>query len=364
MSMNPSRPGRGTHGFEDNSFHVVLVLVSLAFAWIIEPMFSGILWGSVAAILFAPLNRRLLTIIPRHPNLAAFGTVLLIVLLAILPAILLAAAVTQELSVVYAQIQSGRIDFDQYFREFQRVLPGSGRRLLSRFGLTDLSAVRERLGAGFVGSFEAISRHALGIGQSTFSFVVALGVMLYLTFFLMRDEQSLLHNVGQAMPLHPRERRALAEKFVLVVRATIKGGIVVGIVQGAIGGFVFWLLGIHGALLWGVLMAVLSLLPTVGTALVWGPVAIYLLLSGAVLEGLILILCGLFVIGLVDNLLRPILVGRDARVPDYVVLVATLGGIEIFGFNGFIVGPIIAAMFIAAWSLFTTERLGETLGRC
>ncbi len=359
MSMNPSGPERPTHGFEDRSFLVVLVLASLAFAWILLPMFGGILWGFIAAILFAPLNRRLLDLMRGHPNLAALVTVLLIVLVVILPAILLAAAVVQEFSLVYARLQAGRIDFDQYFQQFQHALPGWGRRLLARFGLTDLSAVRERLGAGLMGSLEAIARHALSIGQSTFSFVVALGVMLYLTFFLMRDERSLLDEVGGAVPLRAGQRRALAEKFVLVVRATIKGSIVVGIVQGTIGGIVFWLLGIQGALLWGVLMAFLSLLPAIGTGLVWAPVAVYLLLSGAVVKGLILIFCGLFVIGLVDNLLRPILVGRDARVPDYVVLLATLGGIELFGFNGFIIGPVVAAIFIAAWSQFAAARQGE-----
>jgi predicted PurR-regulated permease PerM len=137
---------------------------------------------------------------------------------------------------------------------------------------------------------------------------------------------------------------------------------VVAVIQGAIGGIVFWILGIHSALLWGVLMAFLSLLPAIGTGIVWVPVAVYLLVTGAVWEGIILILCGLFIIGLVDNLLRPILVGRDARMPDYVVLISTLGGLEVLGFNGLVIGPVTAALFIAAWDIFARSRLKPQAG--
>ena len=103
-------------------------------------------------------------------------------------------------------------------------------------------------------------------------------------------------------------------------------------------------------------MAVLSLLPAVGTALVWGPVAIWLLATGSVTQGVVLIAYGVLVIGLVDNVLRPILVGKDTKMPDYIVLISTLGGLAIFGVNGFIVGPVIAAMFIAAWDIFSAPK--------
>jgi predicted PurR-regulated permease PerM len=137
----------------------------------------------------------------------------------------------------------------------------------------------------------------------------------------------------------------------VVVRAMIKGTILVAAAQGFLGGLIFWILGIHAPVLWGVVMAFLSLLPAVGAAVVWFPVAIYLLATGALLKGIVLIAFGAGVIGLVDNLLRPYLVGKDTRMPDYVVLVSTLGGIAIFGLNGFVVGPLIAAMFIAVWNI-------------
>jgi len=114
-------------------------------------------------------------------------------------------------------------------------------------------------------------------------------------------------------------------------------------------------LGIPGALLWGVVMAVLSLLPAVGAALVWGPISIYLLASGKVAQGLGLIAWGTVVIGLVDNLLRPMLVGKETRMPDYVVLISTIGGMSLFGISGFVIGPVVAALFIAAWDLSAAE---------
>jgi predicted PurR-regulated permease PerM len=142
----------------------------------------------------------------------------------------------------------------------------------------------------------------------------------------------------------------------VVIRATVKGSILVAMAQGALGGVIFWILGINAALLWAVLMAFLSLLPAVGAGLVWMPVALYLLATGSFIQGAILIAYGFLVIGLVDNLLRPMLVGKDTKLPDYVVLISTLGGIEAFGLNGFVIGPVIAAMFIAVWDIFSISR--------
>jgi predicted PurR-regulated permease PerM len=130
----------------------------------------------------------------------------------------------------------------------------------------------------------------------------------------------------------------------------------VAVLQGLIGGLLFWALGIHAPLLWGVAMAVLAFLPVVGTGLVWLPVAIYLLATGAILQGVVLLLCGIFIIGMVDNVVRPILVGRDTRLPDWLVLVSTLGGLAALGANGVVVGPVVAALFVTVWRIFSATR--------
>src|SRR5690606_13507468 len=127
------------------------------------------------------------------------------------------------------------------------------------------------------------------------------------------------------------------------------------IIQGALGGLIFWILGIPGFLLWGVVMATLSLIPAVGAGLVWGPVAIYMFAIGDWIQAIILIAYGLLVIGLVDNVLRPVLVGRDTKLPDYIVLLSTLGGLVLFGVHGFVIGPLIAALFTVFWGIFMRE---------
>jgi predicted PurR-regulated permease PerM len=183
--------------------------------------------------------------------------------------------------------------------------------------------------------------------------------MLYLLFFFLRDGPRMLESLVRALPLGDQRERLLLARFAEVSRATIKGTVVVGVVQGAIGGTAFALLGISAPVLWGVVMALLSILPAVGTALVWLPAAIILLVNGEVLGGVVLIFVGVFVIGLTDNLLRPILVGRDTRLPDYLILLSTLGGLAGFGLAGIIIGPIIAAFFLSIWQMAETEFRGD-----
>lgn len=346
---------------EDGVFLGLVLIVSAAFALVIEPFFAAILWGVIAAILFAPVNQNLLGQMPGRRNSAAGLTLLLIVAVVVLPAIILGVALVQEATLFYGKVQSGEINIPRIFAQFQASLPDWASAFLARLGITNFAAVREMLSEGIANSFRIVAGQIFQIGQSAFSFFVALSVTLYLTFFLLRDGPMLAARLDRAAPLRSSHRRALMQQFVIVTRATIKGSIVVAIVQGMIGGVIFWALGIPAPLLWAVLMGCFSLIPAVGTGLVWVPVALYLLATGAIIKGVILILCGLFVIGLVDNLLRPILVGRDTRIPDYVVLITTLGGIDMFGFNGIVIGPVIAALFIATWNIVTRMRTGDGL---
>ncbi len=341
---------------EDGVFLGLVLVVSIAFALVIEPFFAAVLWAVIAAILFAPLNQALLDRMPGRRNSAAGITLLLIVAVVILPTIVLGVALVQEAALFYGKVESGQINIPLMFDKFQASLPNWASGLLARVGITNFATVREMLAHGIASSFRSVAGRVLQIGQGAFSFFVALSVTLYLTYFLLRDGPDLAARLDRAAPLRAIHRRALMQQFVIVVRATIKGSMVVAIAQGMIGGIAFWALGIPGALLWGVLMACFSLIPAVGTGLVWVPVALYLLATGAVAKGVILIVCGLFVIGLVDNLLRPILVGRDTRIPDYVVLISTLGGLDMFGFNGIVIGPVIAALFIATWNIVTRMR--------
>ena len=341
---------------EDKTFLLLIIAISLGFAWILWPFYGAVLWGTVLAIVFAPLYRRLLRSMRQRRNLAALATVMIIVVIVILPLTLITASLVQEASGLYENFQSGELNLARNFQQVMDALPTWVANLLDRFGLTNLAEVQEKLSAGLMKGSQFLAAQALNIGQTTFELIVRLFVMLYLLFFLLRDGDELFRIIKDAVPLRAEQQHALFSKFATVIRATVKGTIVVAVLQGALGGLIFWFLGIRAALLWAVLMAFLSLLPAVGAALVWLPVAIYFVVTGAVWQGLVLMAYGVLVIGLVDNLLRPILVGTDTKMPDYVVLISTLGGIEMFGLNGIVLGPLIAAMFTVGWGIFSASR--------
>jgi predicted PurR-regulated permease PerM len=346
-------------GLEDKTFLLLIIAVTLAFAWILWPFYGAVFWGTVLAILFAPPYRRLLGAMGQRRTLAALATVTIVVLMVILPLTLITALLLQEGFSVYERIESGELNLGGYFQQVLGALPGWVTDLLDRFGLTNLGLSQERLSTSLMKGTQFLAAQALNIGQNTFDFIVNMFIVLYLLFFLLRDGDDLSRRIREAMPLHAEQQRDLLNRFATVIRATVKGNVVVAIVQGALGGLIFWFLGVHAPVLWAVLMALLSLLPAVGSALVWLPVAIYFLVTGALWQGVILIAFGVLVIGLVDNILRPILVGKDTKMPDYVVLISTLGGIAIFGLNGFVIGPVIAAMFMAVWDIVAASRSGD-----
>jgi predicted PurR-regulated permease PerM len=341
---------------EDRSFLLVVILVSAAFVWIVLPFYGAILWGVVIAIVFRPLYLRVLRDIPRRPTIAALLTVLVILLLVILPITFVGSLLVQEAVSTYERIQSGELNAGRFFQQIRAALPAWADTLLQRIGMDQLGNMGERLGSVLSRVAQFVAARGLALGQNALDFIVSLFIMLYLLFFLLRDGEALVRRIRQAIPLRADQQRNLADRFSTVIRATVKGNLVVALVQGGLGGVAFWLLGVHAPVLWGTLMVLLSLLPAVGAGIVWLPVAIYLLATGEVWKGMFLVLFGVLVIGLVDNILRPVLVGKDTRMPDYVVLISTLGGIAVFGLNGFVLGPVIAALFITVWDIVATSR--------
>jgi predicted PurR-regulated permease PerM len=279
---------------------------------------------------------------------------LLVLVVGVLPFALMTASLTREASLIYQRIHSGEWNPAVYLRGLFDALPSWVSALLARAGVADFDMLQRQVTAALAQGSQFIATQALGIGLNTFDFVVSLGVALYLAFFLIRDGDELAQTAKTALPVPPQCKQELVDKFMAVVRATVKGNLLIAAIQGMLGGIAFWFLDVKGALLWAVLMAFLSLLPMIGAGIVWLPVAAYFFITGELWQGLTLLAYGLFVISLVDNLLRPMLVGKDAGMPDYVVMITTLGGMAVFGVNGFILGPMIAAMFIAVWHLWVT----------
>jgi len=338
---------------ETRTFLLFLLMVSVGFLLLLKPFFGPIFWACAIAVIFYPVQQYLLSRFKGKTNTCALLTLLACVVIVVLPVTFLISSVIAEGTNFYNKIESGEFNPAQYIEQVRTALPAL-RQMLDRFGI-DIIKIKENALAVAMSSGKLAAQHALSIGQNTFKLLLNICLMLYLTFFLLRDGEYLLELLIRALPLGDARERMLFAKFGEVTRATIKGNVVIAIVQGSLGGMIFWVLGIPGALLWGVIMAVLSLIPAVGPAIVWAPVGLYLFAVGENVKAIILIAFGMGVIGLIDNILRPILVGRDTKLPDYIVLLSTLGGLGLFGINGFVIGPLVAALFIAFWGIFIRE---------
>jgi predicted PurR-regulated permease PerM len=338
---------------ERTFFIALLIAVTLAFLWLIRGFLQPIFWAIALGILVYPLHARLVPHVRNRESLAAVLSVLLVVIVVVLPLIGIGAAVTREGTALFDRLDQGNLGLQNLYGRAEENMPRVIA-TLQRFGL-DPSRLDTQLSGAAVTAGRAVASRAFAIGQDTLRVTVFFFLMLYLLFFFLRDGRTMLDGLVSALPLGDARERHLLKRFAEVSRATIKGTLVVGIVQGAIGGTAFALLGIGAPVLWGVTMAFLSILPAVGTALVWAPAAIILAFSGRIISAIVLVLIGVFVIGLVDNLLRPLLVGRDTRMPDYLILLSTLGGLAGFGLAGIIIGPIIAAFFLAIWQMAESE---------
>jgi predicted PurR-regulated permease PerM len=342
------------HAIHNVSFFILVAVTTAAFLALIAGFVMPVFWAAVLATVFFPLQRRYVAWLGGRRSLAAVATMLTILGLVVAPLVLVGMAVSREAVYLHDQIMSGTVDLQAPLRFMRRLTPLAGD-YLANFGI-EIESLAQRLSTSAIAVSQFIASRALGIGQDVLRVTALFFLMLYILFFFLRDGSQLVAMLIRVVPLgHGRKRRLLG-KFAQVSLATMKGTLVVGIVQGAIGAILFWILGIPAPVFWGTLMAVFSVLPAVGPGLVWLPAAVILLGMGHIVKGIVLIAAGVLVIGLVDNLLRPLLVGRDTQMPDYLVLLATLGGLAVFGISGFVIGPVIAAFFLVVWEMFAQEH--------
>ncbi|MBE7940681.1 MULTISPECIES: AI-2E family transporter [Ramlibacter] len=347
----PAPPDR-----HDRPLLVLVLLATAFFGLVLWPLAGALSWAVFLAIVFAALQRRSVEVCRGRKGWAAFGTLVVILVSVILPTVLLTVAVSHEAANFYDRIKSGDVQPGAWLQHAIEASPSWFRQFLGQVGVDDVPGLQRKLLDTLGKSGEALTARAFSIGQNTLDFLINFFVMLYLLYFLLRDGPDLVGRVSAALPLQPLHTRRLLDQFAVVVRATVKGNVVMALAQGALGGLAFWVLGVPGPLLWAAAMALLSLLPAVGAAMVWIPVALWLWSKGEVWQALGLAVWGTLVIGMVDNLLRPLLVGKETRLPDWLVLVSTLGGLTAFGPNGFVLGPVIAAIFLSAWDIYGQAR--------
>ncbi len=351
----PPRP-MTSQRLQSTFFLSLLVLTTIAFFGLIQDLLLPIFWATVLATLFYPVFGSCERTFGGRAALAALMTIMVILLAVVLPVLLTGLAVGSEVFGLYEQIAAGKVDPQIVIEWVERNAP-TVVEALSQVGL-DIDQLRSQLSGATVAATRYLATEALAFGQNALRLAGLTLLMLYLLFFFLRDGAALIDVIVRAVPIQEDRQERLLEKFAEVARATIKGTLVIGLVQGAIGGVLFWLLDIDGAVLWGVVMGLLSLLPAVGAAIIWIPAATLLLATGALLKGIVLLLGGTLLIGLADNVLRPLLVGRDTQMPDYLILLTTLGGLTLFGLSGVVIGPVVAALFLAVWAMFAEEYAG------
>jgi predicted PurR-regulated permease PerM len=331
---------------------LLVIAVTVAFIAVMRGYLVTLLLAAIFSAILHPVYLRVRRICRGKDSLASAVTLLLVVLLVLVPLIVFVGAlVTQAVQVSTSAVPWIQEQLQNPSELMKRVeaLPGFDR--LAPYRGEIMTKIGEVVGT--IGTYTVTKLSAATLG--TLAFAVQLAILLYAMFFFLMNGSTILGRILVHVPLSKAESDVIVGRFVTVTRATLTSVLVIGILQGTLGGLAFAVAGIPGAVFWGTLMAVLSMIPGVGATLVWLPASIYLVLSGQVATGMLLLAFCAVIVGSVDNVLRPTLVGKDTKLPQLVVLVSTLGGITLMGIVGFIIGPVIAALFISVWDIYTAS---------
>jgi predicted PurR-regulated permease PerM len=327
----------------------LVLAISAVFVAMIGKFLMAVLLAGIFASLMQPLHRRLTRAFKGREGAASLVTLLIIVLVIILPLAGLLGVVTAQAIKVTDSISPWVQDKINHPDQVMTWLEGQP--LYDRFE-PYRDDILEKAGQ-LVGVSSRFLIGSLSSATSgTVNFLFMLMVMLYSMYFFLKDGHKLLDKILYYLPLEDKDERRLLETFGSVTRATLKGTAVIGILQGALAGIAFAVVGIPSAVFWGTLMVVLSVIPGIGTGLIWVPAAVILAAGGHWAEGIgLAVFCGA-VVGSIDNVLRPRMVGQDTKMPDLLIFLSTMGGLLMFGILGFIVGPIVAALFVTVWEIY------------
>jgi predicted PurR-regulated permease PerM len=320
--------------------------VSVVFFLVVRRFVLAVLLAAVFAGLSSPLYRWLR--VRLGPRMAGATTVgILMVGVGIPTAGFLALVATEAVQV--SQGASAWIQAEGRMAQAQRLLE---RVPMADRLLPEGEELAERLRAAAGGTGPLLMGALAAATRGTFVFVLQIFVLLYALFYFLVDGPAILRIILDYIPLDSRQKEELLERFVSVTRATLRGSLLIGLIQGGVAGLAFWAAGVPGPAFWGTVMVVLSIIPAIGAGIIWVPAVIYLFIDGSVGAGVGLLVWCAVVVSSIDNLLRPRLIGRDARMSDLLILLSTLGGIALFGAVGFIVGPIVAALFVTVWHMY------------
>lgn len=330
-------------------FFTALVIVTLLFLYLLKPFFFPVFWAAVMAGIFKPFFRRLNAKLNR-PTVSSSIVLLAVIFIIILPGAVIGSLLFAESVQIYNSL--GMADS----ADIEKKIAGIAGVIKNNPHLAKLHINQNMLTEKFAEIARSISNYIFvslkDLTQNTILFVVQFAVMLYTLFFFIRDGDKFLEMAMKSFSFGQNRERILYERFVTTARSTLKVTLIIGGLQGFLGGLLFWFTGIEGALVWGVVMVLMAIVPVVGCSIIWAPAGILMLLTGHIREGIVIFAVGVLVISMVDNFLRPLLLGRDVQMHPLLIFLSTLGGISLFGFSGFVIGPIITSLLLAIWTMY------------
>ena len=337
---------------------VLVIVISLLFLFMIRSFLITLLLAAIFSAMAMPCQRWICARTRDRRPLAALFTLLILIVVVGIPIFgFLGLVANQAIEISQAArpwIESQIVEaggWDEFLAQYP---------ILHRF-LPEQTELLSKLSEFAAAAGRVLADSVVGITRGTAAFALQVFVLLYAMFFFLKDGAAIIEKILYYVPLPEEAEQELIDKIVSVATAVLKGSLVIGILQGGLAGAAFWMVGIPGWAFWTTVMIVLSIIPAIGSALIWIPAAIYLFSSGPMAPAIMFTLWCILVVGTVDNFLRPRLVGKDTKMPDILVLISTLGGIFLFGAVGFILGPIIAALFLGVWFIYG-EMFAESLG--
>jgi predicted PurR-regulated permease PerM len=327
---------------------LVVTAIALYLCWLmIQPFMGVLMWAAVLVIVFYPVHRRLVQR-TKKPSLSALLSCVLVILTILVPVSLITIAVLNELS---GAVQNVQVAVNYVLDPNS---PLTGRLLRWAGNFIDVERLRsgEYLTQQLGGMSSGLAGRTLGVIGGLIGAIVQMFFVIFTMYYLFRDGDRIFEAIKHALPLNNKQSLAIMERAKEVVGASVYGVLAIAVIQGTLGGLAFWALGVPSAIVWGVVMTFLSMIPMLGAFLVWVPAAIYLALTGHYVKAIILVVWGTLVIGMIDNFLRPKLVGGRTRLHELLIFFAVLGGLQVFGVLGIVLGPVVLALAMSLLEVF------------
>ncbi len=327
---------------------IAVTAIALYLCWLMIKPFVGVLgWATVLVICFYPVHRLIEQRLKRS-SLSALLSCVLVILTILVPVALITIAVFRELSGAVQNLQAALA----YVTDPNSPVTGRVLRWLSQYVNIDELRSQDYLLEQIKGKSGAIAGQTLGFLGGLAGVIVQMVFVIFTMYYLFRDGDKVFTAVRNALPLERDQANAIMSRTREVISASVYGVFIIAIIQGTLGGLAFWALGLPSAMVWGVVMIFLSMIPMLGAFLVWVPAAIYLAITGHPVKAILLVLWGTLVIGMIDNVLRPRLVGERAKLHELLIFFSVLGGLQVFGVLGIVLGPVVLAITMALIDVF------------